>query len=225
VWGFFCLGVWASDGRLLPAGAETLLFEVYVDNVFLDANERLFFETTPHEYLIQQLQAAETRTLQIPPGGHEQLRMALPFKHACVELLMACHADSDARANRWFAFGEAARNAAGGTGVERVREAALIINPQEPVEARPGAFLRTVVPFRHHTRIPMRHVYVTSFALAPEDAQPSGSCNMSRLRDARMDVVVSNDTPRTDVYTVTVYAVSHNVLRVSQGTADIAFAL
>jgi hypothetical protein len=221
----FVPGALAADGSRVPAGTESLQFDVFVDNVFLDANERAYFETSQHEYLIQQLQAAETRTLVLPGGDQERLRLTLPFKHACTELLLACHADSDARANRWFAYGETARNADGGVGAERVRSAALVLNSQEPVEPLPGAFMRSVVPYRHHTRIPMRHVYVTSFALAPEDTQPSGSCNLSRIRDARMDVVVANDAPHSDAFTVIVYALSHNVLRIAQGTASVAFAL
>ena len=72
--------------------------------------------------------------------------------------------------------------------------------------------------FQHHTRAPDTGINVYSFALRPEEHQPSGTCNFSRIDNAVLQLVLSSATVSgTATAKVRVYAVNYNVLRVMSG--------
>ena len=57
-----------------------------------------------------------------------------------------------------------------------------------------------------------------SFALRPEEHQPSGTCNFSRIDNATLQLVLSNATVEgTKTAKVRVYATNYNVLRIMSG--------
>ena len=62
-------------------------------------------------------------------------------------------------------------------------------------------------------------VYCYSFALKPEEHQPSGTCNFSRVDNAELVV-----TPADGVSTITVFAHGYNVLRVASGMGGLAYS-
>lgn len=69
-------------------------------------------------------------------------------------------------------------------------------------------------PYQHHTRCPATGIYVYSFALNPEQHQPSGTVNMSRIDNATLNLEL---TTATAPIQLRVYAVNYNVLRVMAG--------
>ena len=80
-------------------------------------------------------------------------------------------------------------------------------------------------PYQHHTRHPDTGINVYSFALRPEEHQPSGSCNFSRIDNAVLQLVLSAPTVAgTATAKVRVYAVNYNVLRVMSGMAGVAYS-
>ena len=80
-------------------------------------------------------------------------------------------------------------------------------------------------PYQHHTRSPDTGINVYSFALRPEEHQPSGTCNMSRIDNATLQLVLSNDTiGGEDTARVAVYAVNYNVLRIMSGMGGLAYS-
>ena len=56
-----------------------------------------------------------------------------------------------------------------------------------------------------------------SFALNPEEHQPSGTCNFSRIDNAQL---VSTGTQNAD----TIFAVNYNVLRIMSGMGGLAYS-
>jgi hypothetical protein len=71
-------------------------------------------------------------------------------------------------------------------------------------------------------------IYSYSFALKPEEHQPSGTCNFSRIDTAHLlitlsgDVVVSPDSDNT--WDVRVYAINYNILRIMSGMGGLAYS-
>jgi hypothetical protein len=63
-----------------------------------------------------------------------------------------------------------------------------------------------------------RDIFVFSFALNPEDHQPSGTCNFSRIESSKLLLsspgIISN-----------IYAVNYNVLRIMSGMGGLAYAI
>ena len=75
----------------------------------------------------------------------------------------------------------------------------------------------TVQRAQHHSGSSgLGHIYVYSFALNPEEHQPSGTCNFSRIDNAQLVTSGTDD--------VHVYAVNYNVLRVMSGMGGLAYS-
>ena len=110
-------------------------------------------------------------------------------------------------------------------GENPVVTAKLQLNGQDRFSEREGTYFDLVQPYQHHTRNPDTGINVYSFALRPEEHQPSGSCNFSRIDNATLQLVLSNATVEgTKTAKVRVYAVNYNVLRVMSGMGGLAYS-
>jgi hypothetical protein len=110
-------------------------------------------------------------------------------------------------------------------GENPVVTAKLQLNGQDRFSEREGSYFDVLQPFQHHTRAPDTGINVYSFALRPEEHQPSGSCNFSRIDNAVLQLVLSSPTvASTATAKVRVYAVNYNVLRVMSGMAGVAYS-
>jgi hypothetical protein len=110
-------------------------------------------------------------------------------------------------------------------GENPVVTAKLQLNGQDRFSEREGSYFDVVQPFQHHTRAPDAGINVYSFALRPEEHQPSGSCNFSRIDNAVLQLVLSSGTVSgVNTAKVRVYAVNYNVLRVMSGMAGPAYS-
>ena len=103
-------------------------------------------------------------------------------------------------------------------GQNPVVTAKLQLNGQDRFSEREGSYFSVVQPFQSHTRAPDEGINVYSFALRPEEHQPSGTCNFSRIDNATLQLVLSNATVEsTNTAKVRVYATNYNVLRIMSG--------
>ena len=103
--------------------------------------------------------------------------------------------------------------------------AKLQLNGQDRFSEREGTYFDLVQPFQHHTRAPDTGINVYSFALRPEEHQPSGTCNFSRIDNATLQLVLSNATVQgVNTAKVRVYAVNYNVLRIMSGMGGLAYS-
>ena len=110
-------------------------------------------------------------------------------------------------------------------GENPVVTAKLQLNGQDRFSEREGTYFDLVQPFQHHTRSPDTGINVYSFALRPEEHQPSGSCNFSRIDNATLQLVLSNATVEgTKTAKVRVYATNYNVLRIMSGMGGLAYS-
>lgn len=173
---------------------------LYVDYIYLDTDERRRFAQVSHEYLIEQLQFTGDETASS--------KIKLNFNHPCKELV-------------WV---EKADGAAVGEYVTSYDTAKLQLNGHERFSARVPQYFQLVQPYQHHERVPVNGsttggINVYSFALKPEEHQPSGTCNMSRIDNATLNLT-GVDTSNS----VKVFAVNYNVLRVMSGMGGLSHA-
>jgi hypothetical protein len=111
------------------------------------------------------------------------------------------------------------------SGKNPIEVAKLQLNGQDRFTEREGRYFNYVQPYQHHTRTPTVGINVYSFALKPEEHQPSGSCNFSRIDKATLQLTVSVSTVRAGrTAQVRVYAVNYNVLRVMSGMGGLAYS-
>jgi hypothetical protein len=100
----------------------------------------------------------------------------------------------------------------------------LQLNGNDRFAERPGGYFNYVQAYQHHTNIPTnKGINVYSFALKPEDHQPSGTLNMSRIDTAVLSLTNNYKTSVTNAY-VNIYAVNYNVLRILSGMGGLAYS-
>ena len=110
-------------------------------------------------------------------------------------------------------------------GKNPVEVAKLQLNGQDRFTEREGSYFDKVQPFQHHCRTPSTGINCYSFALRPEEHQPSGTCNFSRIDKATLQLTVSlNTVTGARTAQVRVYALNYNVLRVMSGMGGLAYS-
>jgi hypothetical protein len=68
----------------------------------------------------------------------------------------------------------------------------------------------------------MPGIYSYSFALKPEEHQPTGTCNFSRIDNAQVQVVTASTT--NNAISMHMFATNYNVLRIQSGMGGLAFS-
>jgi hypothetical protein len=111
-----------------------------------------------------------------------------------------------------------------------VKSAKLVLNGNDRFAERPGRYFNLIQTYQHHENIPTNAgINVYSFAIKPEEHQPSGTLNMSRIDTAVLNITLqdtlnNNYTPTTGNYNLYVYAVNYNVLRILSGMGGLAYS-
>lgn len=102
-------------------------------------------------------------------------------------------------------------------------DALIMLNGHERFAVRPQTYFRLVQPYECHTRIPDNFIYLYSFGLRPEEHQPSGTVNMSRIDNAQLKFDLTNaaNLPSGSwagaIGRIAIYATNYNVFRVMSG--------
>jgi len=97
----------------------------------------------------------------------------------------------------------------------------VILNGQDRFKEQSGKYFNQVQPFYHHTGTPYPGIYVYSFALQPEEHQPTGTCNFSRIDNAQVSIQLKSNTQAT---LQKLFAVNYNILRIQSGMGGLAFS-
>jgi hypothetical protein len=98
----------------------------------------------------------------------------------------------------------------------------VILNGQDRFKEQYGNYFNQVQPFYHHTGTPYPGIYVYSFALQPEEHQPTGTCNFSRIDNAQVSVQFKTAANQADLQKL--FAVNYNILRIQSGMGGLAFS-
>ena len=111
----------------------------------------------------------------------------------------------------------------GQTSQETFTTMKLQLNGHDRFSERNASYFRICQPIQAGHKVPSKHVYCYSFALKPEEHQPSGTCNFSRIDNAKMIFTRDISTDWLDD-TLTVYAINYNVLRIMSGMGGLAYS-
>ena len=214
----------------LSLGATSL----WVDYIYLDTDERRRFAQVSHEYLIEQVQMPRDHSVSSTTASTDA-NLQLQYNHPIKELVWVVQHDEIAEANQWSNYTTVKAEAedvcrAPIDGANPVVHAKLQLNGANRFNTREGNYFNLVQPYQHHTNIPQSPgVNVYSFAERPEEHQPSGSANFSRIDDATLVLRVAYDPAEgSDLEKVQakvrVYAINYNVLRIMSGMAGLAYS-
>ena len=236
---------------------SSTIFDLWCDYIYLDTDERRRFAQVSHEYLIDQVQIKNTTISQAterielnfnhpvkeliwimrnettgPTGNHDGGRHQVPGNN----------------------LGD---SSSGPTSIDEIHgNWRLILNGHDRFKERESKYFSQVQVWQHHTgyggvatagyehhtrgNFPKpgdefdggNSILVYSFALKPEEHQPSGTCNFSRIDNAELvgsDLRVDVDSDRvgssnaTNVK-LTIFAVNYNVLRIMSGMGGLAYS-
>jgi len=211
----------AGNSTYRAPAASISDFSLWCDYIYLDTDERRRFAQVSHEYLIEQLQFQSFSSTKT---------MDLNFNHPVKELIWTSSKNTNTDSISTFV---AAAAAAAVTGVNQKlragnREPAsltgtfqLKLNGHDRFKERDTKYFTRTQVWEHHTgygsTINSDAIAVYSFALKPEEHQPSGTCNFSRIDNAQM-------TTGAAAGDYNVYAVNYNVLRIMSGMGGLAYS-
>jgi hypothetical protein len=187
-------------------------FKIYADYIFLDTDERRRYTQNAHEYLIEQVQRTES---QVISSTASRSIIDFQFSHPVKELVWIIYDVSGTIYNT--------------THCEQADKVLIQMNSQDRLSERSGLYFTRQQRYQHHTgagsfsSFPYIHIY--SFAFRPEEHQPSGSCNFSRIDNATLGLTFDNSTKisGTEYRVVRIYAVNYNVLRILNGLGGLAY--
>ena len=97
----------------------------------------------------------------------------------------------------------------------------LVLNGQDRFKEQSGKYFNQYQPYVYHTGVPYPGIYAYSFALQPEEHQPTGTCNFSRIDNAQVAIAIKGcaTTPLQRMF-----AVNYNILRIQSGMGGLAFS-
>ena len=126
--------------------------------------------------------------------------------------------DNDVRVVQWDNYGMYLDRT-----VNPVNKVLLTLNGHDRFSERDGSYFNYVQPYQHHTNTPCDGLNMYSFALNPEEHQPSGTCNFSRIDNATLSLTFNNAVAGQD-NSLSVFATNYNVMRVISGMGGLAYS-
>ena len=230
--------IWDDKGYMLDG-------KLMLDYIFMDHLERKKFAQSSHEYLIDNIQYNNYTNI-----NHHKVQLPLDFRHPCKEIIWIIQKDDINKNNTSFTK---THNTVYSTDTIQTEQTTYSKNP----------FLKSSLSFNGYSRIDnfcgnyfncyqtMKHrnaprpgINVYSFAIFPEEHQPSGTCNFSKipsiiinfeldknifnykLSEIRPDIVPnsSDDKTLTTSCTIHIFIIAYNILRIIGGFGGVAFS-
>lgn len=222
---------WHTEGAPYFGGStyERVIINPVLDvnYIFLDTFERTHFAKTTQEYLIEQIQKFSY------PNVTKNATFDLPLQNPVKEIIWNLKRSDVSSTNRWYDMVDYDYTVesdspdafvASINSREILKNARILLNGMERFEVRDAAYFNLIQPYQHHSVVPKEGLYVYSFSLYPESFQPSGACNMSRIKKVQLQTeVIPLPKNATYTYDLTIFVVNYNFLRITSGLGGLAF--
>jgi len=225
--------------------------QMYADVIHLDREERTSFVSEPLQYLIETVQRNhkvmtavmnQTRSKSFEPIGVTNpfmvtesvpLHLNLPVKELVwmlepepfsIDASIFTAGCSVSYRNRWLSFPVNEYDLSCRAYVDLIQDVTLRVGGQSVFETEKADWFRLEQPIRYHTNVPaarLKGIYTHSFAIRPEEYQPSGTLNFSAVDKA--ELVVSMTKPNMQ-YSLVVFAWGYNILNIQNGIGGLAYS-
>ena len=221
-----------------PLDAD-LTVQCYVDYVYLDSDERRRFAQVSHEYLISQLQYTGDESVTVAATERSQ-NVRLNFNHPTRFLTWVFKGPKHGQYTGEVTAADYANIGTFAESLAPMKSAKLQLNGHDRFAERKGSYFNLVTPWQTlRTHVPAG-IYLYSFALKPDEHQPSGSCNFSRIDNSTLSItmkaasvantvgsVVSEDVTVITAQALTslkIFAENYNVFRIMSGMGGLAYS-
>jgi len=189
---------------------------LYVEYYFLGDDEKLKFSRATLNILFEYLQSDSERVLY-----NSANMINLGFIHPTKELFFRTQSEILLLGGLRDVF-----NYTDGilpSSKSSILQGQLILNGKDRISMRPANYFELLEVLRGHKRTPSPGIMVFSFAFAPEQYQPSGSCNFSRIDNIALQLILSRSVSYNNPSRLRVYGLSYNVLRFENGRTRVIF--
>jgi len=196
--------------------------QLYGDYIHLDIEERRRFVSNSHEYLIEQVQYTSSYPIE---SNAQTVQIPMEFNNPIRELFWVVQRDAALNANQYFNYTNYTVKETAPSYQNLISTALLRVEGYDRFDIRSADYFRLVQPFQYHTVVPINdYLYSYSFCFRPEDVQPSGSMNASRLNTITLQLELNTAvSPARGTANVRIYALNHNILRIVDGFGGILF--
>lgn len=224
---------------------------LYINYIYLDVDERRRFATTSHQMLIEQVQYHQEF---IKDEGEMNKKITLNFNHPVKEIIIGTDAQyqDETPVLQVVSSGSGSMYSSGGYNTvtaifekkwkfldftyDKMR---VMLNGQERFSARERAYFKRLQPYMYHTcgNLEETPLHIYSFCLHPEEHQPSGTCNFSRIDNSTIEFQGEVKISSKDIFgkdkdtnnfnggaNLVIYAVNYNILRITSGMGGLAFS-
>lgn len=178
--------------------------------IYLDDVERSYFAYKPLDYLIEQVTLVERPNVQ--PTTVLDMVLQNPLK----EIIWVLKRSDQNVYNSWFDYLDR---------FEKIMHSAKIMfNGVDRFDEKESEYFNYLQPYQHHTGNPKDGLYVYSFSIFPEEYQPSGSVNASRINNIQFYMTCREPRDSTYSYNASLYVINYNYIRISSGLCGLVYS-
>lgn len=189
---------------------------LYADYIYLDSYERKTFAQMKHEYLIEQIQYNEE--VKYLGGAKSSNIDLLQFNLPTKSIFWVSQLEKVFESNDLFNYSNTVDPLI--IKSDPIDTISLTFNGVERFDTRKAGYFRLVQPYQKFTGIPKSHIYSYTFGFKPEQHQPTGTANFSKIDNKNLRILYEDGI--TDS-TIRIYSSVYNVLRIVSGMAGLAF--
>ncbi len=199
------------DGVSPPTEVDMISCNLLADYIFIDEEIRKSFKIKEYNYLIEQIQEESF----IVNSNETKLNTPLYFNHPVKELFWVFREIESENNNDWFNYSKRP------DADPLLNSAKLVLDARERIRDTNEIFFRLVQPLEKHSNITDKYIYNYSFSLHPEEQQPSGSLNFSKVQNANLVCSMKQGNPQLRGL---IYATNYNFMIIKNGFSKILFA-
>ena len=203
--------------------------------VYLETDERTKFAKGAFEQVVDEMQMQSQQAIANAATGSNEsspsvrANMRLQLNNVVMEYIFFVQSQAKKEANEVFDFSGPV-DAASGLLLDPIRDVTIKFNNSQRVQTRPGSFFRLVQPYQYHTNVPGdkggSFIYNWSYCVDPEDIQPTGGANHSRIDNVNIELNLDPRifTPAAPTADITLIGRNKNLLRYKFGMCTKRFA-
>jgi hypothetical protein len=177
----------------------SLQSNLIIEYIYLDNDERKQFAHSAHEYLIETIEMNEIKNID-----KTEIKCELNFKGPTKEIIWIVESP-----NNLLKY-------------IPIKSAKISFGDLSSNNFNSNIFYNYLTSYKYHSKTPKEGINLLSFALRPEEHQPSGSINLSIIPNLllHLNLPILNSENN---YTVKIFTVKYNILRFLGGYGALAY--
>jgi hypothetical protein len=202
-----------------PDTVEITSGQLHCNFIYLEKEERRFFATKSHRYLIEQLQIRDGNGVNQGSSGDN---IDIFLNHPVKDIFWIYRANTVSNTNDWLNFSKTVYDEDNPEDFEEpLSKCGFQVNGHDLFEKKDADYFRKIIPYQKYNCIPNNYIYAYSFSQKPTKFQPCGHLNFSMINSAVLTLEYSTSIPKG---IVNIYARNYNILKITNGQAGLLYS-